>query len=189
MRTLAALCLLVMACSLAPDPAPTPRYFAPAAPDPLPAAAPEAAPLVLRKVTAARHLGERIAWRSSDVEYGYYELLRWTAMPSDYLEGSLERVLFQGGRFERASRSGVPVLSVRLERFEELRGSERGVSLAFTAVLEGAAGGVVLDRRFEGTGPLSGDDPAGIARALGTLTATLLQELVEAMEATGGAGG
>jgi len=174
--------LLSAACSLLPGPAPTPRYFAPELPGPLAAEAAARDPLLLRPVTAARHLGERIVWCDGGVEYGYYELLRWTRPPAETLTAALEQVLFESGRFERSHAPGTTMLEVSLQAFEKRLGEPPHVLLELTAVLTDASGTTLLDRRFGGTRVLSADDPADIARSLGSLMADVLAQLVAAVE-------
>lgn len=175
------LVVTLTACSLAPGPAPVARHFAPRPPDVTPAdAGAYAGPIGLRQVTASTHLTQRLAWRSSDVEYGYHEYRRWTEPPQDYVHDVLERVLFQSGRFSRAPRTGSPILGVHLHTFEEVYGPDgRGVELELSVLLERADGSFLLDRRYRRRDGVAGDDPAEVARALGRLLAQVIGEIVD----------
>ena len=77
--------------------------------------------LRLARVSANRTLSERIMYRDSEHEVGFYEELVWTERPEAYLARGLTRVLFE----ERGLRSIVggpgPTLDVELVRFEEVK--------------------------------------------------------------------
>ena len=191
---LAALLLAgLSACSIAPGPAPVARYFAPELPAPAAHDGPSAGTINVRQVTASTHLGQRIAWRASDVEYGYHEYLRWTEGPQDYVADALEAVLFQSGRFERTRRSGTPALVVHLHAFEEVHEADGGhdVAIELTAMLEMDDGRITVDRRYSGraeASPAHVDDPAEVVRALSRLLAEVLDELVADVDAAARAG-
>ena len=77
--------------------------------------------LRLARVSATRTLSERIMYRDSEHEVGFYDDLVWTERPEAYLARGLTRVLFE----ERGLRSIVggpgPTLDVELMRFEEVK--------------------------------------------------------------------
>ncbi len=72
-----------------------PRYFSPESAatrtDPI---APSGLELRLGRVTAAAYLKERIVFRTSAYEVGYYEERRWTEMPESFIRRALSRALF-----------------------------------------------------------------------------------------------
>src|SRR5215831_17530015 len=75
-----------------------PRYFRPAATmiSSAEADAPPASvgvPVRLRRVYGTPFLRERIVWRVSAVEYGFYEERRWSEPPESYVERALEAAL------------------------------------------------------------------------------------------------
>lgn len=108
------------------------RYFTPErtmpAPTPTltsangaPAAAPAPVELRLGKITSGPHLRERIAYRESNHEIGYYEDRRWTERPDSYVRRALERRLFEEGGFRRVLGGTVPALDVEVLAFDEIR--------------------------------------------------------------------
>ena len=100
---------LLCACLLGGRPE-APRYFRPEPParvesalDGAPGERSTAPALRLHRVTSAAHLKERIVWRTSDVEFGFYDARRWTELPAHYVEQRLSRQLFEVRGLRRAT--------------------------------------------------------------------------------------
>lgn len=113
----------------------SPRYFSPEqvatrqnAPNP------QHLELQLGQVSSASHLDERIAYRLSGAEVGFYDDRRWTEIPEAYLRRALERELFEQRGLQRIVTGSAPTLDVELTAFEELRGTptKARVSLSFS---------------------------------------------------------
>jgi ABC-type uncharacterized transport system auxiliary subunit len=85
--------------------------------------APGAIPLQLRlgRVIAASYIRDRIAYRDSSVEVGYYDDLRWTEKPEAYVRRDLARVLFDNGGVQEIVGGSGPTLDVDVDSFEEVR--------------------------------------------------------------------
>ncbi|HEX7672481.1 MAG TPA: ABC-type transport auxiliary lipoprotein family protein [Polyangiaceae bacterium] len=109
----------------------TPRYFSaepsearstdPAGAHGAPASGAAQAPeLRLGRVTSASYLGERLVFRRSSTELGFYEDRRWTEKPEMYFRRALSRALFEEGGFRRTVSGGGPTLDVELVEFAEL---------------------------------------------------------------------
>lgn len=109
----------------------TPRYFSPEPASAGAGDAPERAPkglpggaampeLRLGRVTAASYLGERLVYRTSSYELGFYEDRRWTEKPDAYFRRSLSRALFEQGGARRIVSGGGPTLDVELVELAEL---------------------------------------------------------------------
>lgn len=81
-------------------------------------AAPE---LRLGRVTSASYLGERLVFRNSSYELGFYEDRRWTEKPEMYFRRSLSRALFEEGGFRHVVSGGGPTLDVELVELAELK--------------------------------------------------------------------
>jgi ABC-type uncharacterized transport system auxiliary subunit len=125
---------LVSGCALLTKGDPlTPRYFSaepsearmtdPAAVHAAPASGTAQAPeLRLGRVTSASYLGERLVFRSSSTELGFYEDRRWTEKPEMYFRRALSRALFEEGGFRRTVSGGGATLDVELVEFAELLG-------------------------------------------------------------------
>jgi ABC-type uncharacterized transport system auxiliary subunit len=155
--------VLLAGCLLPTPPAP-PRYFAPILPPSNADGAPAAVDLA--SVRAPLHLREQIAWRRSDVEYGFYEQRRWTELPSTYVERALSRELFGGGEPLLATGSNLPVLRVEVRAFEEVLAPAHEARVAIA--LELVDGGCVRLRRVVAASrPLDGDDPLAVVHGLG----------------------
>lgn len=186
-------CATTTSCSLTPAPPPAIRWFTVPVAEAGPAlSGAESAPrpaLRLRRVTAARHLGERMAWREG-VEYGYRELERWTELPDALVGRALERALFEAGPFQRDGRAEL-ALDVEVRAFEELRGPRPVARVELGLVL--AAGGerAAVDRTVRADAPLAdlegGARPRDVAEAMGAAVeaaiATTLAALREAAAA------
>lgn len=177
--------LLLPAClsELKPGDAPRVRYFnAAPAPGVVTARAEELPQLRLRHVDAAAHLGERMVWRSSEVEYGFYETRRWTDSPAAMLEEALSRELFETRGLRRTQSALATALDVELRAFEEWTGDEAAARVAVVARLFDADGAALLERTFEASIAIERDDPAAVARAmsraLGEVVRTVASEVV-----------
>lgn len=167
MTSLCCVALLTSACvnPLRPG-APQPiRYFS------ADAVAPEASTFEtfvedvrLRHVTAAANLRERAVWRISDVEYGFYELNRWTEMPAVFLERALIAEFFERRGMLRGQSSRN--LDVELLAFEEIVRPEHSVRVALHVHLADELGKTHLRRTIEVVRPVDGADFASVAQEL-----------------------
>jgi cholesterol transport system auxiliary component len=81
----------------------------------------QAPELRLGRVTSASYLGERLVFRNSSTELGFYEDRRWTEKPETYFRRALSRALFEEGGFRRTISGVGPTLDVELVEFAELR--------------------------------------------------------------------
>jgi cholesterol transport system auxiliary component len=77
--------------------------------------------LRLGRVTAASYLGERIVFRDSNYELGYYEERRWTERPEAYLRRAVARALFEDRGLRRVVSGAGPALDIELSELAELR--------------------------------------------------------------------
>jgi cholesterol transport system auxiliary component len=79
------------------------------------------AELRLGRITAASYLGERIVFRDSNYELGYYEERRWTERPESYLRRAVARALFEDRGLRRVVSGASPTLDIELSELAELR--------------------------------------------------------------------
>jgi ABC-type uncharacterized transport system auxiliary subunit len=77
--------------------------------------------LKLGRVTSASYLGERLVFRDSAYELGFYEDRRWTEKPEAYFRRALSRALYERGEFRRVVSGAGPTLDCELVEFAELR--------------------------------------------------------------------
>ena len=110
----------------------TPRYFSaePSGTGPATGSSRTAVPgessapareLKLGRVTSASYLGERLVFRDSAYELGFYEERRWTEKPEAYFRRALSRALYEQGGFRRVVSGAGPTLDCELVEFAELR--------------------------------------------------------------------
>ena len=187
MRVLRALPLLLAAC-ISPDDPPTIRYFsvdedrATAAASAVEASAAEPGALRLRTVRAAGHLGDRIVWRISPVEYGFYELRRWTESPVAYVTRALEFELFEVRALRSVESGAASVLEVELVAFEEVLEPGHAARVAVVVQLRGRDGRALVLRTFEEQRPVVSDDPADLARVMSAAMTAIVNRIAEAVQ-------
>jgi cholesterol transport system auxiliary component len=106
-----------------------PRYFSPERSGEVkrPSARPLAsiAELRLGRINGASHLDERLVYRDSDYELGYYAERRWTEAPEEYLARRLTRALFEERGLRHVIGGTAPTLEAELIAFEEVRSPKR----------------------------------------------------------------
>jgi cholesterol transport system auxiliary component len=110
------------------DPA-VPRYFSPErasdlAPSKVSAPA-SSVELRLGRVGHASHLEERVVYRDSEYELGYYQERHWTESPEQYLKRRLARVLFEDRGLHQVVGGAAATLEMELLAFEEIRSPRR----------------------------------------------------------------
>jgi len=116
-------------CALTQKATPTDaRYFSPELPaststqvSPRSGLAGSAIELRLGRITAGAHIRERIVYRDSPYELGFYEDRLWTERPDAYLRRALAQALFEEQGLRSVVGGAAPVLDVELVRFEEVR--------------------------------------------------------------------
>ncbi|MCP3920581.1 MAG: hypothetical protein GY711_34070 [bacterium] len=122
--------------------------------------------LRLRRVEAVDHLRERIVWRISDVEYGFYELNRWTEQPVHFLERALSNELYGRRELTRSAAVSMWLLDVQLLAFEEIVRPEHSVRVVLHAHLIDASGESRLLETYEADVPVEDDGIERVAAAM-----------------------
>lgn len=125
-------------CALTQKAQPTvPRFFSPE-----PAHAPASLPRVeqpvelrLGRVQAAAHIREKIIYRNSPNEFGFYEDLLWTERPENYLRRALTQTLFEEEGVRSIVTGAGSTLDVELVSFEEIRKPQHLAQVRLTLVL------------------------------------------------------
>lgn len=168
------------ACSSSPE---APRFFSPPHEVPAPAQL-TSVTLTLAPSASGQHLGDRIMWRRSDVEVGFYDQERWTQPPARYLDRALSDSLFVAGGLRRSERGG-PALGVQLLTFEEVLLPNHQVRVELHALLVDPEGAALLERRFAATRAVASEDAEAMARAFGQAldeaVANLTREVLRAL--------
>jgi ABC-type uncharacterized transport system auxiliary subunit len=91
--------------------------------------------LRLGRIQASAHLDERLVFRSSTREIGYYEQQRWSEEPREYLRRALAREFYEHRGLTRVVSGPAPTLEVELSSFEEVRGPKPVARVRLTYIL------------------------------------------------------
>lgn len=75
----------------------------------------------LGRVRGAPYLRERIAYRKSEYEIGFYDDREWTERPENYVRRAIARKLFDQRGFDRATGGHFPTLDLDVLAFDEVR--------------------------------------------------------------------
>ena len=100
-----------------------PRYFTPDLPKATSKVGSRRSGVELRlgRVSAGSYIAEKIVFRESDYEIGFYDYRLWTEKPEVYLRRALTRVLFEEEGLMSVVSGAAPTLDVELVSFEEVR--------------------------------------------------------------------
>jgi ABC-type uncharacterized transport system auxiliary subunit len=162
-----------------------PRYYRPALGLPRRAADAKLKDVAIRvrKVHAAPHLGDRIVWRASAVELGFYESRRWIDGPADVVERAVEEELF-GALGMRPASSGACTLELELSEFDEVIAPAHEAEVVLGLELVDASGHRLARETLVARKPVAGDDdPADLARAMGAAVDDVVRQLSERLVA------
>lgn len=165
------------------------RYFTPVLREPEARASGtvQALPLRLGRIESSEHLQERMAFRPSEHEVGYYEGLRWTERPDAYFRRALGRELFEKQRFAHVIGGISPTLEAELVAFEELREKKAVRVEARVLVHDGRR--VMLEQTVRVEESRSDDTPIAVtdalSRALHKCVAQITAEVERALSTSG----
>ncbi len=183
----AGLCVL-SGCALTSKSDPmNPRYFdldlarakAGTTAEPMPSAERTRHPERLRlgQVEASEHLDERLVFRSTPQEIGYYEGQRWSERPREYLRRALSRELYERRGLTRVVSGPAPTLEVELSSFEEVRGGRAVARVRLTYVLHDEEA-VRIERTLTVDRPVRASAPQQRSAAVVAAMAEAMQEAV-----------
>ena len=147
-----------------------------------PAERPEAGlALELGRVRSGLHLRDKIAYRDSSFELGYYEDRRWTERPEVFVRRDLARTLFEERGLERAFGGPVRVLDVEVLAFEEIRGPAPAARVSLRMVLHDHRR-AVLERTITVDRPVTGADrsAASVVQAMALALDEAVEQVVDA---------
>src|SRR5262245_61667116 len=120
----------------------------------------------LRPVRGTPFLRERIVWRQSEVEYGFYEERRWSELPASYVQRALETALRQTPGLRLTDDLRAPTLQVDLVAFEEVLTPMHVAAVSLQVSLRDRDRRL-LDRIFTAESPIASDAPSETAIAMG----------------------
>lgn len=168
-----------------------PRFYRPAAStldgdtgaDPPVPQANAAVAVRLETVTATPFLRERIAWRSSNVEYGLYDQQRWSETPPRYVQRALESALRATPGLRLTDALDAPALRVDVVAFDEVLAPAHVARVALEVSLRDRARTRLVDRTFAAESPITGSGGAAMATAMGTALDGAVREVAGAVAA------
>jgi len=116
-------------------------------------------PLNLGRVTSAANLRERIAYRNSGYERGYYDELRWTERPDTYVRRELARSLFEVHGLQRVLGGAAPTLDIEVIAFDDLRLEPGRAARVQLGVILYENAGVIFEETFTVDRKVLGEQP------------------------------
>jgi ABC-type uncharacterized transport system auxiliary subunit len=175
---------LAAGCISAPESPPPVRYFSlEGRSEGEPSRVAAGLPLTLRHVRAPGYFSERIVWRRSDVEVGFYDDRRWSEPPAAIVERGLARELFVASGISRTEEKA-PSLDVSVTGFEEVVTPEHEARVTLALLLRDAGGRTLLETTVSERRPVLGrDDPAAFANAMDQALGAALRSTVGAVSA------
>jgi len=160
----------------------TPRYFTPEIASFTPRPAAEGLSerrLRLGRIQAGAHLRQRMAYRTSGEEIGYYDECRWTERPEAYLRRALSRYLFEVRGVSRATSGAAPTLDAELTSFEEIKDGEHRVRVQVVISVDDAEQGsiertITVERNVRGD---NDPDPSPVVQALALALSAAVEQI------------
>jgi len=138
---------------------------------------PAQARLRIGRVSAALYIRERMAFRESDLEIGYYDDFRWTERPESYVRRDLARALFEDEGVGETVGGGGLTLDVDLERFEEVRQTRLGVVQLSWQLRDETV--VLLRQTVHVQRPLAASENSSPHKALAAALSEALEEAID----------
>jgi cholesterol transport system auxiliary component len=171
------------------SPEPDAASAGPAGKAPAQQSAARASELRLGRVEHASYLDERMVYRDSSYELGYYTERRWTESPEEYLKRELSRTLFERRGVRRVLGGAAPTLEVELTAFEEIRAPKHLARVRITAQVEDARvvrwmDTFTVDEPIDDRGDKGGDAASATAAAMGKALRSAVAEVADRVIAT-----
>jgi ABC-type uncharacterized transport system auxiliary subunit len=142
----------------------------------------EGIPIRLRAVRSEPFLRERIVWRVSDVEYGFYEQRRWIDLPAHYVERALRIRLQSTPGLRLTTDPRAAALRVDVLAFDDLLAPTHAANVALAVALEDPARSRPLERTFSAQAAIGGDDPTSMAKAMGQALDDAVAQVADAVK-------
>jgi ABC-type uncharacterized transport system auxiliary subunit len=151
------------------------------APDESDRTAPGGFAIRLRGVQSESFLRERIVWRASDVEYGFYEQRRWIDLPAHYVERALKTRIRETPGLRLTDDPRAAVLHVDVLAFDDVLRPTHEANVALAVVLDETGHGRLLTRTFNARVGIDNDEPASLAKAMGQALDDAVAQVAEAV--------
>lgn len=137
--------------------------------------------LELGRVSSGINLRERIAYRDSAFEQGYYDDKRWTERPEVFVRRELERTLYEEHGFRRSLAAQAPVLEVEVVNFEEVQGRAHAARIQLKILLHDERD-ALLERTITVERPVSEEGFAGVVQAMARALDAAAEEVTADVE-------
>jgi cholesterol transport system auxiliary component len=140
--------------------------------------------LRLGRVNALSYLKDKIAFRDSEYEVGFYDLWQWTEKPESYLRRGMQRALFERGGVHQILSGAGPTLDLELEAFDEVRGPGHVARVRVTWTLHDdqavlVQNTVTVDRAVVSAAATSDTAPKALVAAMGDALGAVIASIVE----------
>jgi ABC-type uncharacterized transport system auxiliary subunit len=136
----------------------------------------------LRRVQSESFLRERVVWRVSAVEYGFYEQRRWIDLPAHYVERALKTRLRETPGLRLTDDPRAAGLHVDVLAFDEVLKPAHEANVALAVELDDAAHGRLLTRTFNVRIGIENDEPASMAKAMGQALDDAVAQVADAVK-------
>ena len=135
------------------------RYFSPERLETAQKVASPERPLEVRlgRVSSSSNLRERIAYRTTTYELGYYHDYRWTERPEIYVRRALSRALYETHGFRRALDRRSPTLEVEVISFDRVQLEGSVAARVIVAAVLSDRQGVLFEKTMTYERPVLGD--------------------------------
>ena len=138
------------------------------------------AELRLGRVTSGESIDERVIFRKSPNEIGFYDDRAWTERPEVYLRRELSRALFEDRGLRASEHAGGPTLEVELVGFEEVKAPSH-VGRVTIAMQLSDAKGLALQQTISVDKPVaqtaSQKEGGAVAQAMGEALHAAVEEV------------
>ena len=135
----------------------------------------------LRGVRSEPFLRERIVWRVSEVEYGFYEQRRWIDLPAHYVDRALRTRLRSTPGLRLTNDPRAVALHVDVLAFDDVLAPAHAADVALAAALEDPVRGRVLERTFDARVGIGDREPASMAKAMGEALDDAVAQVADAV--------
>jgi ABC-type uncharacterized transport system auxiliary subunit len=142
--------------------------------------------LRLGRVNALSYLKDKIAFRDSEYEVGFYDLWQWTEKPESYLRRGMQRALFEHAGVHQILSGVGPTLDLELDAFDEVRAPGRVARVRVTWTLHDDQGvllqnTVTVDRAVASNPAAPDTAPKALVAAMGDALGAVIAGIVESV--------
>jgi ABC-type uncharacterized transport system auxiliary subunit len=135
----------------------------------------------LREVRSEPFLRERIVWRVSEVEYGFYEQRRWIDLPAHYVERALRTRLSATPGLRLTDDPRAAALQVEVLAFDDVLAPTHVANVALVVALQDPVRGRLFARTLDARVGIENGDPASTAKAMGRALDDAVAQVADAV--------